>query len=72
MERMGVDAVRISPQWQHTAEVVQAFRRVIAGEQAADAALSELTPCAPGTLVDGYWRGLAGMVPLGETVHASA
>jgi collagenase-like PrtC family protease len=71
MERMGVDAVRISPQWQHTGAIVQAFRRVIAGEQAADVALSEVTPCAPSPLVDGYWRGLAGMVKLGETVHAS-
>jgi collagenase-like PrtC family protease len=72
MERMGVDAVRISPQWEHTGAVVQAFRRVIAGELAADVALSEVTPCAPGPLVDGYWRGLAGMAPLGETIHASA
>lgn len=72
METMGVDAVRISPQWQHTAEVVQAFRRVIAGDKSAQDALVDIAPCAPGPLVDGYWRGVAGMAQLGETEHAGA
>ena len=72
MERMGVDAVRVSPQWQHSAEVVGAFRRVIAGECAPEEALAELAQYATGPLVDGYWRGLAGMAALGEPVHESA
>lgn len=72
MERMGVDAVRISPQWQHTAEVVLAFRSVIAGDKSMHDALVDIAPRAPGLLVDGYWRGLAGMDPLGEIAHAGA
>lgn len=72
MARMGVDIVRISPQWQHTAGVVQAFRRVIAGHSSAQEAMAEVADFATGPMVDGYWRGLAGMAPAGEPTHARA
>lgn len=69
---MGVQAVRISPQWRHTEQVVQAFADVLAGRLAAAVAGERLAPLAPGPLVDGYWRGAAGMQPVKEEDHASA
>lgn len=70
--RLGVSAVRISPQWQNTGEIVQAFHQVIHGQETPAAALQRIAPHATGPLVDGYWRGLSGMVPLGENEHACA
>lgn len=72
MQAMGVHSVRISPQWQHTAEVVQLHRRVLDGALPASEALAQLAELAPGALVDGYWRGEAGMAELKEVAHARA
>lgn len=72
LSAMGVQAVRISPQWRHTAQVVQAFADVLTGRVAAAVAGQRLAPLAPGPLVDGYWRGEAGMQPVKEEDHASA
>lgn len=58
MAALGIDVVRISPQPQHTAEIVAAFDQARRGE-----------PAKPATqhwdangLVDGYWFGDAGIV----------
>ncbi len=69
MPPLGVDRVRISPQAQGTAAVVSAFRRMLDGHGDAAALMAELAPQAPGAPVDGYWRGLAGILPL-ETSDA--
>ncbi len=63
----GVQALRISPQNQHLAAVVQAFAAAIAGEQP----VADLSALAPGPLVNGYWHGEAGIV-LKEAAHARA
>jgi collagenase-like PrtC family protease len=68
MRAMGVNLVRISPQWQHTEQIVQAFRQAIDGQSPT----MDLTACATAPLVDGYWRGQAGMTPSGEPHHAAA
>ncbi|MBI2745449.1 MAG: U32 family peptidase [Burkholderiales bacterium] len=70
MQAMGVHSVRISPQWQHTAEVVQLFHRALGGEAPAEDVWPQLAAYAPGPLVDGYWRGEAGMAQLKEVAHA--
>jgi collagenase-like PrtC family protease len=57
----GIDAVRISPQAQHTFEVVEAFDRARKGEAVVDNPL-----WAPTGLVNGFWFGRAG------TAHETA
>jgi collagenase-like PrtC family protease len=68
MRALGVNLVRISPQWQHTEQIVQAFRQAIDGQPPT----TDLSACATAPLVDGYWRGQAGMTPSGEPHHATA
>lgn len=70
LQSMGVHSLRISPQWQHTAEVVQLFRGVLDGAAELDDVLPQLAAHAPGPLVDGYWRGQAGMAAVEEVLHA--
>ena len=57
----GIDAVRISPQAEHTFEVVDAFDRARQGEPVMDNPL-----WAPAGLVNGFWFGRAG------TAHETA
>jgi collagenase-like PrtC family protease len=62
MRTMGIDIVRVSPQPQHTAEIVAAFdeaRR--GGHPTADPAW------APDGFVDGYWFGEAGIAAHRQT-----
>lgn len=56
VQALGVERLRISPQAQHTAELVARFRAELAGQAAADAA-----PLAPTATCDGYWRGVPGI-----------
>ena len=57
----GIDAVRISPQAEHTFDVVEAFARARKGEPVVDNPL-----WAPAGLVNGFWFGRAG------TAHETA
>ncbi|MFZ2738163.1 MAG: U32 family peptidase [Burkholderiaceae bacterium] len=68
MRAIGVNLVRISPQWQHTELIVNVFRQAIQGGPST----TDLRKEAAAPMVDGYWRSLAGMVPLEESTHASA
>lgn len=63
----GADRVRISPQAQGTEAVVQAFRQRLDGQDGSGSLLDGLRAQAPGELVDGYWRGQAGIQALEET-----
>ncbi len=61
MRQLGVDVVRVSPQPEHTSEVIAAFRAAIdrvMGSSEAKAALSPLLFDAP---CDGYWYGRSGI-----------
>ncbi|MBT2869319.1 U32 family peptidase [Chromobacterium violaceum] len=62
----GASRLRISPQAQGTEAVVRAFRRRLDGVADADGLLEGLRAQAPGALVDGYWRGQAGIQALEE------
>jgi collagenase-like PrtC family protease len=63
---LGIDAVRISPQPAHTAEIIAAFHAAAHGNTAVD------DPAwAPNGFADGFWRGIAGAAaPLNEGVCA--
>ena len=67
---LGIEALRLSPQSQHMEQIIATHRAVLDGKQSLTDAMAQLTPLAVGPLVDGYWRGTAGIEPLGETTHA--
>lgn len=53
---LGVERLRISPQSQHTGELVARFRAELAGTPQESAAA-----LAPTAIADGYWRGVPGI-----------
>ncbi len=57
---LGVDLLRISPQSQHTAEIIRIFAACL--DQTLDPleGTMRLRQLAPGELCDGYWTGQAG------------
>jgi collagenase-like PrtC family protease len=57
MVKMGIDVIRVSPQPEHTAEIVAAFDKARRGEPA-----SANPQWNTSGLVDGYWFGDAGIV----------
>jgi collagenase-like PrtC family protease len=57
----GIDAVRISPQAEHTFQIVEAFDKARKG-----AAVEDNPQWAPAGLVNGFWFGRAG------TAHETA
>jgi len=57
MQKLGVDLMRISPQPQHTGEIIKRYNEVIKGES-QDTDIQEYLS-APAC--DGYWRGQSGM-----------
>jgi collagenase-like PrtC family protease len=59
--RLGVDLLRISPQSQHTAEVIQVFAACLAGRLDIPTGVSRLRDWSPSGLCDGYWTGRAGI-----------
>jgi collagenase-like PrtC family protease len=57
MQKIGVDILRISPQSQHTAEIVYRYHEVISGKSTNH----EVTPWLNAPACDGYWLGKPGM-----------
>lgn len=66
---LGVDLVRISPQSEHTPEVVRTYAAVLTGDLPAAAGQSRLRELVPTGLVDGYWTGAAGIADTGVRPH---
>lgn len=56
LHQIGVDFLRISPQFRHTDKIVEAFSRSIRGETAPD-----INPFAPLGFCNGYWHGETGL-----------
>jgi len=56
----GIGVVRVSPQSQRTLEVLEAWKRALAGELAGSDALAACGPPAPGRLANGFWHERAG------------
>jgi collagenase-like PrtC family protease len=61
MQAAGVDVVRLSPQGEHMAEIVAAFRAVMEDKESAASALARMATLGAGEPCNGYWLGGAGM-----------
>jgi collagenase-like PrtC family protease len=61
MAAAGVDILRISPQAEGTAEIVELFRRAVAGELGGDAATRAAQAGAPAGICNGFWHGQPGL-----------
>ena len=61
MRELGVDVVRLSPQAQHTTEVIAAFDAARNGAIAPQEALARTQPFMPQRGCNGYWHGRSGM-----------
>ncbi|MCF8210219.1 MAG: U32 family peptidase [Rhodoferax sp.] len=61
LRQLGVDVVRLSPQANHTAEVVARFRDAIQGVLAPREAAAALQPVMPAASCNGYWHGRPGL-----------
>ena len=60
----GVDVLRISPQSEHTTEIVKLFRECMEGRTSPDAAMSQMEKLTPEESCNGYWHGRPGMEQL--------
>ena len=58
---IGVDVVRISPQAQHTADIVQLFHSVMLNQTPASDALQAMQALMPEQACNGYWYGKPGL-----------
>lgn len=61
LRELGVDVLRISPQSEHTMEVVEAFHNCMQGKESAGEAAARLTEKMPIGPCDGYWHGRPGI-----------
>ena len=61
MREIGIDVVRISPQAQHTVEIIHLFNGVATGKIAAADANQALLPLMPEQACNGYWYGKPGL-----------
>lgn len=61
MEKLGVDVLRLSPQSQGMAEIVQLWRAAVDGKLAAAEAEARLLAHLPDGVCNGYWYGEPGM-----------
>ncbi len=58
---MGVEVLRISPQSQHTLEIVQLFHEVLIQKTPASDAMQMLPGLMPAAACNGYWYGKPGL-----------
>ncbi|MBI4937449.1 MAG: U32 family peptidase [Nitrosomonadales bacterium] len=65
---LGVDVLRISPQYEHTAEIAGLFRSCMDRQINPEHALQQMGRLMPEAACNGYWHGRAG---LEQMVHAS-
>lgn len=61
MRELGVDVVRISPQSQHTDQIVNLFHGVLAQQTSAAQALQAMLDWMPDQACNGYWYGKPGL-----------
>lgn len=61
MRELGVDVVRISPQAQHTPELIALFRDAIDGRLGAAEAFARMAGLMPEEACNGYWYGKPGL-----------
>jgi len=61
MRDLKVDVLRISPQSEHTFEVIEAFNQALASPETISYLNANMQNYAPTGLCDGYWFGQSGM-----------
>ncbi|HET9112996.1 MAG TPA: U32 family peptidase [Burkholderiales bacterium] len=61
LRSLEVDVLRISPQLEHTREIVGFFRDCLNRACSVSDALQQMERFAPGGICDGYWQGRAGL-----------
>lgn len=66
LQHSGVDILRLSPQADNMAAIVQQFRDVLTQPATAAAAAKHLQSLSAMPLADGYWRGEAGIAYQGD------
>ncbi len=66
LQHSGVGILRLSPQADNMAAIVQQFRDVLTQPSTAAAAAKQLQSLSAMPLADGYWRGEAGIAYQGE------
>jgi len=64
MHDMGVDVVRISPQSQHSAEIVNLFHGVLAQKTSVEDTMQAMAGLMPDQACNGYWYGKPGLEQL--------
>jgi len=68
MRAMGVDVLRISPQSQHSTEIVQLFHDVMIQKITTADAMQTLPGLMPASACNGYWYGKPGMEQLAANI----
>jgi len=58
---LGVDVIRISPQSQHSCDIVECFASALTATKASHSVDSDLESWALSSVCNGYWHGRAGM-----------
>lgn len=61
LQHLGVDVLRISPQSQHTFDIISLFKQVITGQLAADEAFKRAESLRLSSACNGYLHGKSGM-----------
>ena len=61
LRNTGVDVVRISPQSEHTAEIIRLFRDCIEQRTSPEIAMRQMEHVMPEAACNGYWHGRPGM-----------
>jgi len=61
LRNTGVDVVRISPQSEHTAEIIRLFRDCIEQRISPEIAMQKMDSLMPEAACNGYWHGRPGM-----------
>ncbi|NYT59559.1 U32 family peptidase [Alcaligenaceae bacterium] len=64
MRDVGVDVLRISPQSQHTGDIVQLFHQVLNQQLDSSVAFETMLPLMPADPCNGYWHGRPGQEQL--------
>ena len=64
MQALGVDVVRISPQANHTLDILELYKTVLADASAAPTAMARLVGLMPDASCNGYWYGKPGLEQL--------
>lgn len=70
MASLGIKSLRLSPQHQYMTEIIQLHYGVINNLLNVDDAIKQLAEFTEHGLVDGYWQGQAGIMPVQENSYA--